>query len=57
MKVTCKRCNAISYGWTMTDLAERKCTKCGGSMQIVENIPISKLSDVLAVSADLKIRN
>ena len=48
MKVTCTKCSAIFYGWTMTDLAERKCTKCGGNVELVENVPTSKLSDVLA---------
>jgi DNA-directed RNA polymerase subunit RPC12/RpoP len=49
MKGKCKTCSAIFYGWTMTDLAERKCTKCGGTVELVENVPISKLSDVLAM--------
>jgi DNA-directed RNA polymerase subunit RPC12/RpoP len=49
MKVTCTRCSAIFYGWTLADSSKRKCTRCGGTVELVENVPISKLSDVLAM--------
>jgi len=49
MKGKCKTCGAVFYGWTMTDLAERKCSRCGGSVKLVADVPISKLSDVLAI--------
>ena len=49
MKVACTRCSAVFYGWTQDDSAKRKCDKCGGTMELVANVPISKLSDVLAI--------
>ena len=49
MKVTCTRCSAIFYGWTLADSSKRKCTKCGGTVKLVADVPTKLLSDVLAV--------
>jgi len=49
MKGKCKTCGSIFYGWALTDVGKRKCIRCGGTVELVENVPISKLSDVLAM--------
>ena len=49
MKGKCEKCGAVFYGWALADIDKRKCTKCGGTVELVENVPTRLLSDVLAV--------
>jgi hypothetical protein len=49
MKGKCEKCGAVFYGWALSDIRKRKCTKCGGTVELVENVPTKLLSDVLAI--------
>ena len=46
MKGKCVNCGTILYGVPAIDPHKRKCTRCGGRISILENVPPRKLADV-----------
>jgi len=54
MKGECVNCGTIFYGVSAIDPYKRKCTKCGGRIHILENIPPRKLADVPLGSMNLR---
>ena len=54
MKGKCVACGTIFYGVSALDPYKRKCTKCGGQVQILENIPPAKLADVPLKAMNLR---
>ena len=46
MKGKCVNCGTIFYGASAIDPHKRKCTRCGGRISILENVPPRKLADV-----------
>jgi len=54
MKGKCKICGAIFYGWALADVGKRKCTRCGGNVELLSDVPTKLLSDVLAIVSGIE---
>ena len=56
MQGRCPRCDTLYYGWALEDPLKRACSKCGGTVEIIEDDFADRLYDISLMSPEYKLK-
>jgi hypothetical protein len=56
MQGICPQCGTVYYGWALEDPLKRTCSKCGSTVEIIEEDLADRLYDISLMSPEHRVK-